>query len=181
MVGSRSSLRRPNLRGDPNHTSPEQPARDPSRARDESAKRARIPSTNDQERLKKRRKIVDDVKAAQLRIPLRGRKFVSPPIVTQSLPDQSQTSTPLDSPTTQYDQIRRIEERARVAIRGGAFRAPDDKRSLRSKDGGSRSKSELAQYFPNYEQMLSFEPIPPGEFHVPLSGRLLIQKRPFKS
>ena len=33
-----------------------------------------------------------------------------------------------------------------------------DKRSLRSHDGGSRSKSELEQYFPNYEELVSIEP-----------------------
>jgi hypothetical protein len=34
-----------------------------------------------------------------------------------------------------------------------------EKRSLRSHDGGSRSKSELALYFPNYEQIISLEPV----------------------
>ena len=37
-----------------------------------------------------------------------------------------------------------------------------DKRSLRSQDGGSRSKSELALYFPNYDQLVSIEPKTPG-------------------
>ncbi|EED13424.1 conserved hypothetical protein [Talaromyces stipitatus ATCC 10500] len=39
-----------------------------------------------------------------------------------------------------------------------AAQAPE-KRSLRSHDGGSRSKSELALYFPNYEQIISLEPV----------------------
>ncbi|KAK2745012.1 hypothetical protein FQN55_006369 [Onygenales sp. PD_40] len=34
-----------------------------------------------------------------------------------------------------------------------------ERRSLRSNDGGSRSKSELAMYFQNYEQILSLEPV----------------------
>lgn len=34
-----------------------------------------------------------------------------------------------------------------------------EKRSLRSHDGGSRSRSELALYFPNYEQIISLEPV----------------------
>lgn len=44
-----------------------------------------------------------------------------------------------------------------------------ERRSLRSHDGGSRSKSELAMYFHNYEQMLSLEPKKPGMllFHLP--------------
>lgn len=33
-----------------------------------------------------------------------------------------------------------------------------DKRSLRSQDGGSRSRSELFLYFPNYEELISNEP-----------------------
>ena len=37
-----------------------------------------------------------------------------------------------------------------------------DKRSLRSHDGGSRSKSELALYFPNYDELVSIEPKEPG-------------------
>ena len=39
----------------------------------------------------------------------------------------------------------------------------EDKRSLRSHDGGSRSKSELAQYFANYEDLLCLEPKEQGE------------------
>ena len=39
----------------------------------------------------------------------------------------------------------------------------DERRKLRSKDGGSRSKSELALFFNNYEQMLSLEPTKPGQ------------------
>ena len=33
-----------------------------------------------------------------------------------------------------------------------------DKRTLRSQDGGSRSKSELSLYFPNYEELIGNEP-----------------------
>ncbi len=38
-----------------------------------------------------------------------------------------------------------------------------DKRTLRSQNGGSRSKSELALYFPNYEEMISNEPKQAGK------------------
>ena len=37
-----------------------------------------------------------------------------------------------------------------------------EKRSLRSHDGGSRSKSELALYFPNFDELVSIEPKEPG-------------------
>ena len=36
--------------------------------------------------------------------------------------------------------------------------SPLEKRSLRSHDGGSRSKSELSLYFPNYDELISIEP-----------------------
>lgn len=42
-----------------------------------------------------------------------------------------------------------------------------EKRSLRSHDGGSRSKSELALYFPNYDELVSIEPKEPGESSMP--------------
>ena len=34
----------------------------------------------------------------------------------------------------------------------------NDKRALRSQNGGSRTKSELSLYFPNYEELISDEP-----------------------
>lgn len=37
-----------------------------------------------------------------------------------------------------------------------------EKRNLRSHDGGSRSKSELALYFPNYDELVSIEAKNPG-------------------
>ena len=38
----------------------------------------------------------------------------------------------------------------------------NDKRNLRSHAGCSRSKSELALYFPNYDELVSIEPKEPG-------------------
>ena len=38
-------------------------------------------------------------------------------------------------------------------------------RSLRSHAGGSRSKSELAQYFGNYDDLISIEAREPGEYY----------------
>lgn len=48
------------------------------------------------------------------------------------------------------------------AIVGSADTARADKRSLRSHDGGSRSKSELALYFSNYDELVSVEAKNPG-------------------
>ncbi|CAL00541.1 uncharacterized protein An16g07690 [Aspergillus niger] len=47
----------------------------------------------------------------------------------------------------------------------------EQRRSLRSHDGGSRARSELALYFPNYEELLSMEP-PKTEF---LAGNTTIK------
>ncbi|KAL2798110.1 something about silencing, SAS, complex subunit 4-domain-containing protein [Aspergillus keveii] len=49
--------------------------------------------------------------------------------------------------------------------------SPEKRRSLRSHDGGSRVRSELALYFPNYEELLSLEP-PKTEF---LAGNTTIK------
>jgi hypothetical protein len=44
------------------------------------------------------------------------------------------------------------------------------RRSLRSTDTGSRCKSELAQYFHNYEQIISLDAPEPGRLIVPGTG-----------
>jgi hypothetical protein len=80
--------------------------------------------------------------------------------------------TPLASPLVspgekpQYDQIRIIEEKAKAAIRksDGTSSKQQDRRKLRSEDGSSRAKTELAQYFPDFEEMLSLKPPDPGTF-----------------
>lgn len=53
--------------------------------------------------------------------------------------------------------------------------AVPERRSLRSHDGGSRTKSELALYFPNYEQMISLEPPKPGKLFDSELASLLLQ------
>ncbi|KAI9374412.1 something about silencing, SAS, complex subunit 4-domain-containing protein [Aspergillus egyptiacus] len=62
--------------------------------------------------------------------------------------------------------------RSPPATAGTADRAVVDKRrSLRSHDGGSRARSELALYFSNYEEIMSLEP-PKTEF---LTGNTVIK------
>ncbi|KAL4977739.1 something about silencing, SAS, complex subunit 4-domain-containing protein [Aspergillus desertorum] len=48
---------------------------------------------------------------------------------------------------------------------------PEKRRCLRSHDGGSRARSELALYFPNYDQIMSLEPPKTGL----ISGRTVIK------
>lgn len=50
----------------------------------------------------------------------------------------------------------------------------NDKRSLRSHDGCSRSKSELALYFPNYDELVSIEPKEPGRKSASIGGYKLL-------
>lgn len=52
-------------------------------------------------------------------------------------------------------------------LRGGHGISEGEKRKLRSQDGGSRSKSELSLYFPNYEELVSVEQKETGEIDVP--------------
>ena len=59
------------------------------------------------------------------------------------------------------EEIRHdVEQEIQKAVVGNSKLKPSesDKRTLRSQDGGSRSKSELALYFPNYEELISTEP-----------------------
>jgi hypothetical protein len=51
--------------------------------------------------------------------------------------------------------------------------SPEKRRSLRSHDGGSRAKSELALYFPNYEELLSLEPPKTGTSLLAEASRLI--------
>jgi hypothetical protein len=60
------------------------------------------------------------------------------------------------------------EKRHDRGVEGAGWSATVDKRSLRSHDGGSRLKSELASYFANYDELLSTEAKQPGR--LPLLG-----------
>jgi hypothetical protein len=132
------------------------------------SKRIRAATLSDHQELHKRRKL-GDKHPQKLRIPLRARAVVqkSEPAPAAELPTPA---TSVDSPTPkpQYDQFRRVEEKARAAIQNHASddNKNDERRKLRSEHGGSRSKTELAQYFPNFEDMLSLEPHDPSKASV---------------
>lgn len=188
VAGSRSSLRRPTLRGHKLSRSssplgddtpllplpsPSADAGIPGTLRSKRVRTATI--TGQEQSLKRRRLSTNKSEIPQLRIPLRSRipKIVSPPpvgtpgIKPPTTPvNTSHITRPIDSPSgkPQYDQIRIIEERARASIRGSALSASkEERRKLRSEDGGSRAKTELAQYFPDFEEMLSLKPPDPGQ------------------
>lgn len=67
--------------------------------------------------------------------------------------------------TRPVDASRSQQKRKSVHLGGEphASERADGRRSLRSADSGSRCKSELAQYFYNYEQLISLEAPKPGK------------------
>ena len=182
-------MRRPNLRGHKSSRSssplidetpplPPQPGDAGSHLR---TKRVRTSTVSGQEKiLKKRRLSTTKTEIPQLRIPLRNRggvpKTITPPTagspnitITKIHSIASSFTKAIVSPRgkPQYDQFRIIEEEAKASIRGGSrSTTSDERRKLRSEDGGSRAKTELAQYFPDFEEMLSLKSPDPGTtFH----------------
>ncbi|KAL6702945.1 hypothetical protein ACN47E_000787 [Coniothyrium glycines] len=83
-------------------------------------------------------------------------------------PDATDTSPPAKVTVTQpHGELRRTANGLAVPL---AVAAPQDKRSLRSHDGGSRLKSDLAVYFANYDDVIAGLP-KPAEFleaHTPI-------------
>lgn len=173
VAGSRSSLRRPTLRSNEDTPPLLSQSRDAGNAL--RSKRVRASTIIGQEQSLKRRRLSDNKdEIPHLRIPLRSRgapKLVlpaAPPTTVISTTDVSTTpsiATPLQSPSgkPQYEQIKIIEAKAKASIRAGSLASShDERRKLRSEDGGSRAKTELAQYFPDFEEMLSLKPVDPG-------------------
>jgi hypothetical protein len=73
------------------------------------------------------------------------------------------TTTQPNKPTNQLSTNKTLQKNATQYQAEFGVPQLEERRKLRSKDGGSRSKSELAMFFSNYEQMLSLEPPKPGE------------------
>lgn len=154
------------------------------------SKRSRMTSVSEHESIQKRRRLGRNPDLPPVHIPLRGRAApdglsqsfqgnvtrntgVPPPLTTH---DSSISNSPLNSPAyrPQYDQFKRIEEKAQRVAKKNLHNegSRDDKRTLRSEHGSTRSKTELAQYFPTFDDMLSLEPADPGELSsVPLVAR----------
>ena len=101
--------------------------------------------------------------------------------IFKSLPFRDKAST--GDAVTQLGKSRKLDPPTQQSLNGSTTTTPNDqafsrnnkliintgntltqaeKRSLRSHDGGSRSKSELALYFPNYDELVSIEPKEPG-------------------
>jgi len=71
---------------------------------------------------------------------------------TDNHPDTSTRLVTIESitaPAAKLSKVVRIQQ--------------EDKRTLRSQGGGSRLRSELSLYFPNYDEIINDEPKEPGE------------------
>ena len=170
VARSQQSLRRSSRRGDQALNSPSvteiqaQPPPPSAVTLSHRAKRNRIPSISETENLKKRRKIQQFDTPSQYKVPLRSRPNHEP---LQSLPLKNGTR-PVSSHqeretvTTRVPNQNHTSQPAEEKPPQQRSQQVNDKRTLRSQDGGSRSRSELSLYFTNYEQMLSLEPAKPG-------------------
>ena len=191
VVSSRSSRGRPNIRNEhqehyssrsnspvaQNVTTPTASNHDD--APSSRVKRSRLASVSDLDNVQKRRRLGSSTRPSAVCIPLRGRDApelvsstggnithtapIPPSLITH---DSSISNSPLQSPGygPQYDQFRRIEEKAQKVVKKSLNKdaAKDDKRKLRSEHGSSRVKTELAQYFPAFDDMLNLEPVDPS-------------------
>ena len=75
-------------------------------------------------------------------------------------------------PTTALNQ-QAFSRYNKLTIHATSSLSPAEKRNLRSHDGGSRSKSELALYFPNYDELVSIAPKEPGKIQVAYHSEIL--------
>lgn len=120
-------------------------------------KRSRISSVSEGESLKKKRKTEHFGYPSEYKFPLRNRLYNEP---SRSLPLKNGTK-PVSSGHERETSAVCIAEQKHPEQQHTS--QSNDKRTLRSRDGGSRSKSELSLYFTNYEQMLSLEHAEPGK------------------
>ncbi|KAJ5291039.1 hypothetical protein N7478_000290 [Penicillium angulare] len=76
---------------------------------------------------------------------------------TQPKPEQPSIASPNAATRSQQKRKSDILSRELLVTTPAAAPAATERRSLRSADTGARCKSELAQYFYNYEQIISLE------------------------
>jgi hypothetical protein len=154
------SLRRSSRRGDQSFTSPSQVETNSigSLSISNRPRRNRISFVADAENLRKRRKVEQPDSPTQFKFPLRRRPDHDP---LQTIISPQNGAKPMQKQERCYGS--QIEEEKHQLQQAPKSSRNHDQRSLRSRAGGSRSKSELSLYFSNYEQMLSLEPIEPGE------------------
>ena len=95
-------------------------------------------------------------------LPIRDRSAVqdaATQVGKSRTPDPSQH---INGTTTPLPNAQSSNSNPTLNVNTKEISGKNDKRSLRSHDGCSRSKSELALYFPNYDELVSIEPKEPG-------------------
>jgi hypothetical protein len=183
VARSRPSTRRPNWHGEPR--SPEStPVTDeplpPELPKALRSKRTRISSISDPQRLNKRLKTNQNDALSKFKFPLRNRRLeddsktkpvdvTKPVLLSPHVSKPTPTPPPIaNKPTKQLGATKSLQKNVTTNQTEVAIpQQQEERRKLRSKDGGSRSKSELAMFFNNYEQMLSLEPPKPGASDIP--------------
>ena len=102
-------------------------------------------------------------KYAPKSLPIRDRSPAQEVVATQAgrsrKPDPPQH---VNGTTTAIQNVQAFNNNGTLTVNTKDVSGHNDKRSLRSHDGCSRSRSELALYFPNYDDLVSIEPKEPG-------------------
>ena len=112
-----------------------------------------------------------DKESAPKSLPIRDRSATQDAVtqVGRSHKPDPQQRTNGTATATRNEQT--LSDSATLTVDTKNSSSHKDKRSLRSHDGGSRSKSELALYFPNYDELVSIEPKEPGKTFDDLDSR----------
>ena len=180
---SNSPLRRPHLRSSASIPAPDRQLRTESI---NSKRRQNLSDSDSLEHAKRRKR--DRPPPKQLRIPLRSRepdialpKAEVPRPVTVSLRKSRRQLPSIHTSLTNGNEGTHEEpngdhddRKEPDAVSHTRKLAKPEKRSLRSHDGGSRSRTELSTYFHNYEQMISLEPAAPGTFGFSVTEDIML-------
>ncbi|MCJ1249061.1 hypothetical protein MMC30_006283 [Trapelia coarctata] len=103
--------------------------------------------------------------------------ILSPRITTAVQPLANGTIITNGDSQIEVEEVRVTRKVANNGAGKGKALKVVEKRTLRSQDGGSRSKSELSLYFPNYEELISNEP-KESEFLSPDTRILIVDEAP---
>ena len=95
-------------------------------------------------------------------LPIRDRSAAQDAATQAGKPRKPAPPRHINGTTTALHPVQSFNNHTTLTVNTTDLSSQNDKRSLRSHDGCSRSKSELALYFPNYDELVSIEPKEPG-------------------
>lgn len=104
----------------------------------------------------------DSKRIAPKSLPIRDRSTTQDAVTQAGRSRRPDPPQRINGTTTAIQNEQSFNYNATLAVSITNVSSQKDKRSLRSHDGCSRSKSELALYFPNYDELVSIEPKEPG-------------------